>query len=165
MDETRFEQVILQREIDRYTEALVEAVERTLTQDRMNQLKMGEKFWRNLNKTQNKYDKKSPMKANQFSNFLGAAKTAVETSHSPASITNWITYQMARDETKTNWGKTGLGQAILSHIQEMGKWTKVIAQAIDEKDPEQMRIIHCKLIALYAGYLRRSFIAKGGSEK
>ena len=160
MDKTMNQIVSWQQRLERRTEALVNAADQALSEERMKLLLMGRDQWEKAGYPRN--DNKSPMKASQFSNFLGVAKAP---SDSPAAIRNWVLYQMGRSETQANWGKTGLGTAIIKDMATFGDWAAEIAADVYGKaTDEQVRRAQVALITQYAGYLRRWFIAKGGSE-
>lgn len=151
--ETRLTLAHLQR-IEKYTDALVQAADDHLSPQRMTTLPQA-------------------MKLNQLSNFLGVAS---ESGSSPRAVANWVEYQMGRRETRRAWQESGLGKDILSQIRQMNQWAQTIvaeAQAnatTTDNNPAQsaadtewqQRLVHLKLIRLYAGYLRRTFVARGG---
>lgn len=108
--------------------------------------------------------KANKMSATQFANLLNMTQ---EAGNSPSAIRAWIQYQMERDKQKDYWGRsTGLGQAIVKYLEDSQTWAKQIVQNsnLSAKNSE-INWVHVRLIALYAGYLRRWFIAKGGREK
>lgn len=107
--------------------------------------------------------KKNGMKASQFSNLLNMTQ---EAGNSPTAIRAWVQYQMARKDHMRTWGDTGLGEVIIKYIGDSEGWAKQIVQNNNPAAKNsEVNWVHVRLIALYAGYLRRWFIAKGGREK
>jgi hypothetical protein len=131
-----------QQAIDRYQEQLVTEAEQTLTENRMANLKRA-------------------MRTNQLSNFLGVTQET----NSVKVIANWVRYQMGRRETRQAWQDTGLGEEVLTRIERMRQWAIDIAgQTYGEPSSMQTLAAHVHLVRLYAGYLKRWYIAQGGQE-
>jgi hypothetical protein len=138
------QRVAWQRAIDNYTEQLVLAAEATLTDERMGRLK-------------------GKMRTAQLSNFLGVT---LET-NSVAAIANWVRYQMGRKETKEAWQTGDFGREVLGHIDKMYGWAKEIAnREFGGAEASQHYVLptHVALVRLYAGYLKRCFVARGGQD-
>lgn len=133
-----------QQAIDSRTEAVVELAEGTIKKTRMDNLK-------------------GAIGTTQLSNFLGVT---LETG-SVAAIVNWVRYQMGRRETSKAWRDTGLGEGVLRGIEEIGKWATEIAKEVyqvAEPKPRQRLEIYVALVRLYAGYLKRWYVAEGGQQ-
>ena len=131
-----------QQAIDNYTEAIVDEAEATIKKARMDSLK-------------------AAMGTAQLSNFLGVT---LETS-SVAAIVNWVRYQMGRRETSRAWKDTQLGATVVDSINKMRQWAIDIARDVyGEPKPPQILEIHVALVRLYAGYLKRWYIAEGGQQ-
>lgn len=145
MDTNVATQVKLEREVKKYTEALVNSAKAAFPDERMTKIK------KKKNKT---------LKSSQLSNLLAVA---LDTS-SPAAVANWVRYQMGRKETEWAWKETGLGNDVLDEIKKLGKTAQKIGKDLYGKDikTEQIMDIHMVLIRQYVGYLRRWFVAKGG---
>lgn len=139
--------VARQEAIDKYTEQLVTAAEETLSDSRMEQLK-----------------RERDMKLAQLNNFLGVTLAT----GSVAAISNWVRYQMGRRETSRAWRMGGFGDDVLKAIDQCRGWAKEIALDLTQDDAEaakvQVQEIHVALVRLYAGYLKRWFVAKGGQQ-
>lgn len=131
-----------QQAVEEYTEEIVNLAEKTIRQARMEQLK-------------------ESLGTAQLSNFLGVT---LETG-SVAAIVNWVRYQMGRKETKSAWENTNLGKYVLEGIEEMRQWAIAVAKSLYEQ-PKSREVleIHLKMIRLYAGYLKRWYIAEGGQK-
>jgi len=102
------------------------------------------------------------METSQINNFLGVT---LETS-SPAVVENWVRYQMGRKETRKAWGNTGLGEQVVADIHKIKQEIAgpVAEQAFGDRSGEHVRQAHIALVQLYAGYLKRWFVARGGQK-
>lgn len=127
-----------QQEIDKYTEEIVTLAESTIKNVQMQNLR-------------------GAAGNAQFSNFQGVTQ---ETG-SVAVIVNWVRYQMGRRESQRAWKEARLGQNVLESIEAMRAYANTIARTVHkpEPTPRQVLEIHLKLVRMYAGYLRRWFIA------
>lgn len=163
--------ITLRQEVAKHTENLVDRTDKALSfpmmakllgcagYDEQKQDYFYERDGRRMYRKQ-----KSPtkvMELAQLNNFLGVT---LETD-SPAAVENWVRYQMGRKETKQAWQTTGLGQQILADIQTIKSWAEQVAlEVFSDKTPEHIQQAHIMLIRLYAGYLKRWFVARGGQE-
>ncbi len=143
--ETIRTQFARQQAIDRYTEQIVNTAEETLKQARLGQLN-------------------ESLGNSQLSNLLGVA---LET-NSVAVIRNWVQYQMGRRETLQAWKNTGLGDEVIKAIEKLGGYARD-AEAFRlnqgaKQEPEDFLAMHVAMIRLYAGYLKRWYIATGGKK-
>lgn len=131
-----------QQAIDRYTEEIVNMAEETLKQTRLEQLS-------------------ESLGNSQLSNLLGVT---LET-NSVAVIRNWVQYQMGRRETLRAWKDTGLGNEVISAIEKLSRYARDAAHlAHNNPEPADLLAMHVTMIRLYAGYLKRWYIAKGGKK-
>lgn len=95
----------------------------------------------------------------QLSNFLNVAQTT----SSVRVVVNWIRYQMNRNDTRQQWSDTGLGKKAITDIATLEKSARSIAGDLDAEQPTRhLADVHMRLIAQYAGYLKRSYVANGG---
>lgn len=138
--DTAENRLVLQQAIDSYTESIVNAADATLPEERVVKLR------------------NARMGKAQFSTFLGVT---LETG-SPAAIDNWVRYQMGRRDNSRTWAD-GLGVDVLRKLKEMEGWAKDVAkQAYQQSGQREEMQVHTKLIRLYAGYLMRWYVARGG---
>jgi hypothetical protein len=103
------------------------------------------------------------MELSQINNLLGVT---LETS-SPTVVTNWVRYQMGRKETREAWGGTGLGKQVVADINKIkNDMASEVARAAfsDQVGDQHIQMAHITLVRLYAGYLKRWFVAKGGQK-
>ena len=84
--------------------------------------------------------------------------------NSPSVVENWLRYQMGRGETEKAWGRTGLGVQVIADMhairQEMAG--EAAQKAFGDQESEHVQQAHIALVRLYAGYLKRWFVANGG---
>lgn len=97
----------------------------------------------------------------QLSNFLNVAQTT----NSVRVVVNWIRYQKNRPDTRRQWSDTGLGDDVINDIKTLEESARSIAGDLDAEQPTRhLTDVHMRLIAQYAGYLKRSYVAYGGRE-
>ncbi len=133
-----------QQQIDLYSEELVEMADNTLSETRMTKIKRN-------------------MRTSQLANFLGVALEA----EGVAPVNNWVHYQMGRRETSRAWQDSNFGADVQKDMKKIKEFATTIA---DEVWPEAEGMIkkrhiqktHIALVRLYAGYLKRWFVARGG---
>ena len=139
----------LRRAAELYSEALVTLAGDTLSDDLMSRLLSREP--------------RPVMELSQINNLLGVT---LETS-SPTVVTNWVRYQMGRKETREAWGGTGLGKQVVADINKIkNDMANEVARAAfsDQVGDQHIQMAHITLVRLYAGYLKRWFVAKGGQK-
>lgn len=135
----------LSRQIDLYNEELVNLADATLSDETMKALRANKK-----------------MKLGQLNNLLGVALQ----SESVAPVTNWIQYQMGRNQTKEAWTLAGFGSGVLSDITTLHTFAQTISQDLYDSDELPLiGYVHLRLVRLYVGYLRRWFVARGGQQE
>lgn len=96
----------------------------------------------------------SEMRENQIRNVLNVAAA----SQSIEEVTNFIRYQIGRDtKSKNNWAHQKFGTLVIDDIEKGA--VKVAVDKVCDKvaDADYVRV-RSELIALYLGYLNRSFI-------
>ena len=136
--------VARQEAIEQYTEQLVQTAGETLSESRVEKLK-------------------GILKPTQLNNFLGVALATP----SVAAIKNWVRYQMGRPDTSRAWTTDGFGEAVLEDVGTMKQWAEEIAFRLLEEEEEarkEVPALHVALVRLYAGYLKRWFVARGGQQ-
>lgn len=141
-DTKAVERVLQQRQqIELYSEELVRLAEVTLSNSRMQEMRRN-------------------MKTAQLNNLLGVALE----SQSVAPVRNWVLYQTGRRETSRAWQQSGFGDAVLRDIDQIRDYAQEIVTQLgsDEEAKRQFQAIYIQLVRLYAGYLRRWFVARGG---
>ncbi len=134
----------LRQAVEPHSEEIVKRAEQTLSEERMTKLR------------------RSRMKVGQLNNLFGVT---METS-SPTVVINWVRYQMGRKERDLRgWSESGLGDCVVKDIEGMKPSAQEIAQEVfaDPSDAH-VRQAHIALVRLYAGYLKRWFVAKGGQK-
>lgn len=168
----------LRQAVESYSEALVQLADNTLATEMMVKLLKYEGYdeqrqdyyiehqgrkWYRADLKHRKRPPREPravMELSQINNFLGVA---LETS-SPTVVENWVRYQMGRRETQKAWSDTSLGDQIVADIhrikQDMAG--QVAEQAFGDQSDAHVQQAHIALVRLYAGYLKRWFVAKGG---
>lgn len=96
------------------------------------------------------------LKSTQMRNLVNVAKEAPHV----AVISNFLRYQIGRDNRQSNWGSNQFGSRL---IEEIGK-IKTIAEKVKEEtaaasgemfDAEE---IHLELVRQFLGYLNRHFV-------
>lgn len=139
--------ITLRQAVKKHSEAIVNRASQTLSEGRM-------------------ADLKDSMKQNQLDNLLGVA---LETT-SPTVIVNWIRYQMGRAPSThelKGWVQGKLGETVIADIESLKEIAEQVAGEVwrtgdAHPSTEQVQQAHVALIRLYAGYLRRWFVARGG---
>ena len=141
MPDTAIQQLSLQQLVDRYTEYLVEEAEKTVSDERMANMRRD-------------------VKNNQFSNLLSVALATP----SPAAVTNWVSYQMGRRDMRRAWKQTGLGDDVIQRIKKIREQAQKAAKELhgDGVSKQHIDELHMLMIRQYIGFMRRWFIAKGG---
>jgi len=77
---------------------------------------------------------------------------ATETNSSPLSIKNWLLYQAGRDKAK--WDMP-IVKAIAEDLEKLKEIAGKLAEKVTGISVEN---IHVRLIRIYLGYLKRSYI-------
>ncbi|MCA9897246.1 MAG: hypothetical protein KC433_03605 [Anaerolineales bacterium] len=139
--------IFLQQQIDLYTEELVEMADKTLSEARMKKI----------------VKDRNGLKTAQLNNLLGVAQE----SPSVAPIRNWVHFQMGRRETSRAWSDSGFGEDVLNNLKEISKFAQeAVKAAFKDADitptKKDLRETNLKMVRLYAGYLKRWFVARGG---
>lgn len=138
---TASDRLALHQTVEAYSEEIVTRAEQALSDECMSKLRR-------------------TMKLAQLNNLFGVA---METS-SPTVVINWVRYQMGRRERDLQgWSRSGLGDCVVEDIEAMKETAEQIAKKVfDNPVEEDVRRAHVALVRLYAGYLKRWFVAKGG---
>lgn len=92
------------------------------------------------------------LEENQLRNVMAVANN----SEHVAVVSNFIKYQMGRNEGKNPWNEkgAGFGDALIEALNNL----KDIARNIAGKASDRVDEIHIKLVRLFLGYLNRYFV-------